>query len=221
MEIKQTKIIRSKRRSLALTITPDATLIVKAPQFLPQFLINSFIKSHREWIDKQLEKLETRPKIIAKQYKNGEEFLFLGMKLKLEYRDVSDIIMKDNLLIIPQLLQFRAQKQLIAWYKKQARQIITKQVDYYSEQMKTEYTSLTFSDTKTQWGSCTHDNKLQFSWRLVMTPITVINYVVIHELAHTFEKNHSREFWEIVNKFSPSYRRQKKWLKEYGSTLII
>ncbi len=75
--------------------------------------------------------------------------------------------------------------------------------------------------TKSQWGSCTHDNKLQFSWRLIMTPITVLNYVVIHELAHTTQKNHSRAFWDVVRRHCPSYNRQRKWLKEHGNSLVV
>ncbi|HRN69773.1 MAG TPA: SprT family zinc-dependent metalloprotease [Candidatus Woesebacteria bacterium] len=219
--IKETKIIRSKRKSLALTITPDATLIVKAPNFTPQFFINSFIRKHEDWIQKQLEKLEKRPQVRPKNYEADDTFLFLGMNLGLQYHDLPEISIQKSTLLFPSALKFRAQKQLTAWYKKQAREIITKQVEYYAKLMNTSYTGLTFSDTKSQWGSCSYDNKLQFSWRLIMTPITVINYVVVHELAHTFEKNHSKNFWEIVGKYVPSYRRQKKWLKEHGNTLVV
>jgi predicted metal-dependent hydrolase len=221
MNIKETKIVRSSRKSLALTITSDATLIVKAPKLVPKFLINAFIRNQEKWIQTQLKKLEKRPVALPKSYKSGEIFLFLGMKLELEYAEVTDVVVKDGKLLFPKGLEFRAQKQILAWYKIQARQIISQQVEDFSAQMKASYTSLTFSDTKSQWGSCTHDNKLQFSWRLVMTPITVLNYVVIHELAHTTEKNHSRKFWELVNKYCPSYNRQRKWLKEHGNTLVV
>jgi predicted metal-dependent hydrolase len=221
MQLKETKIIRSKRRSIAMTITPDATLVVKVPRLIPNFMINSFIKDHEEWIQKQLQKLEKRPVSEPKKYEPSEKFLFLGMELAFEYYDGVETVVKDGKLLFPKGLEFRAQKQLTAWYKKQAREIITTQVEYFAKQMGTSYTSLTFSDTKSQWGSCTHDNKLQFSWRLIMTPITVVNYVVIHELAHTTQKNHLKAFWDVVRRHCPSYNRQRKWLKEHGNTLVV
>ena len=101
----------------------------------------------------------------------------------------------------------------------QGKNILSEQVKSYALQMKAEYKEITFSDTKSQWGRCTHDNRLQFSWRLVMAPMLVINYVIIHELSHTFEKNHTQMFWMKVRNFNPSYRQQIKWLKEHGASL--
>lgn len=220
VDIIETKIIRSRRKTVALSVTPDATLIVKAPLFTPKFFINSFIKQHEEWIKKQIQVVQER-KQLEKDYRNGEIFLFLGLERQLDIGNYPEVALQDNKIVFPQALLFRAKKQLIAWYKKQAKIIITQQVEQYAKQMKTSYGSITFSDTRSQWGSCTHENNLQFSWRLIMAPILVINYVVVHELAHTFEKNHSREFWHIVNAYCPSYKRQRKWLSEHGKELVI
>ncbi len=144
MELKETKIIRSSRRSIAMTITPDATLIVKVPRLLPVFMINSFINDHDTWIQKQLQKLEKRPSSVPKKYEQAEKFLFLGMKLELEYYEGTEIVVKDNKLLFPKGLQFRVQKQLLAWYKIQARKIITQQVEFFAKQMGASYISLTF-----------------------------------------------------------------------------
>lgn len=217
-----TKIIRSKRKTLALTVTPDATIIVKAPLFTPMFFINRFIKQNENWIQNQLLKLQQRPRASQKRYQNGETFFFLGMQLQMETGNYKDIAVQKDKLLFPEFLLFRAQKQLISWYKKQAKEIITRQVDLYAAKMQTSYTGLiTFSDTKSQWGRCSHDDRLQFSWRLIMAPLLTLNYVVIHELAHTFEKNHSRAFWQIVRRYCPSYNRQRKWLKENAHLLTV
>lgn len=132
-----------------------------------------------------------------------------------------EIAIRGNTLLFPQPALFRAQKELTGWYVREARAIITKRVQFYAKQMHTSYLDLTFSDTRSQWGSCSSDNKLQFSWRLIMAPLLVIDYVVIHELAHTKEKNHSWAFWSKVRYFKPTYRLQKQWLDSNGVLLII
>lgn len=215
----QTKIIRSLRRTMTLQILPDKTLVVKAPFFLPQFEIDRFIKKHEGWVKKRLETITERKK-ADKKFQGGEEFLFLGKIYILKIGNYKQIEFKDNFLLYPNFLVFRIEKELSSWYINKAKMVITKQVEDYSDQMNAKYKSIMFSDTHSKWGTCFADNRLQFSWRLVMAPILVINYVVIHELAHTFEKNHSRSFWSKVRLFNPSYRQQIKWLKTHGNTLI-
>ena len=134
---------------------------------------------------------------------------------------MSRIEIAEGKLFYPQAIKFRIKKEIEQWYIAQAKEIITREVKRYAKEMNTTYTDLTFSDTKSQWGRCTHDNRLQFSWRLVMTPLLVLRYVVVHELAHTFEKNHSYLFWSKVRSVNPSYKQQIKWLKENGNTLVV
>jgi len=141
--------------------------------------------------------------------------------VKLKLGPYTEIAVSNDELLFPIALQFRAQKELRAWYIKQGRELITKQLEKYALEMGASYTDLTFSDTKSKWGSCSHDNRLQFSWRLIMAPVLVMNYVIIHELAHTTEKNHSRDFWKIVEKYTPSYRQSRKWLRDHGHTLVF
>lgn len=208
-------IERSNRRTVALHIQPDATVLVKAPNHMPQRQIDSFIEEHNEWIVKRLAVVEER----LKHRRNEDEYFFLGKTLKLTPGNYKEIAVKEDKLLFPVALMFRKEKELTAWYRKQAKNIISEQVKSYALQMKAEYKEITFSDTKSQWGRCTHDNRLQFSWRLVMAPMLVINYVIIHELSHTFEKNHTQMFWMKVRNFNPSYRQQIKWLKEHGASL--
>lgn len=208
-------IERSNRRTVALHIQPDATVLVKAPNRMPQRQIDSFLEEHKEWIGKRLTVVEER----MKHRRNDDEYFFLGKTLKFTPGNYQEIAVKEDRLLFPVALMFRKEKELTEWYRKQARNIITEQVKLYALQMKAEYREITFSDTKSQWGRCTHDNRLQFSWRLVMAPLLVLNYVVIHELAHTFQKNHTQLFWMKVRNYNPSYRQQIKWLKENGALL--
>lgn len=199
-----------------MQIEHDGTVVVKAPKLMFDFQVRHFIAAHKDWIEKNVEK---RRKALS--IKSKDEYFFLGQTLKLTPGKCIGIEVKNDKLLFPEALLFRKEKEIGNWYIRQAREIISRQTKLYSEKMKTSYKEITFSDTKSQWGRCTHDNRLQFNWRLVMAPLLVINYVVIHELAHTLEKNHTQMFWMKVRGQTPSYRQQIKWLKEHGAGLRI
>jgi predicted metal-dependent hydrolase len=215
------KIEKSRRRSMTLTITPDRTVLVKAPLLTPKFVIDRFITKHIEWIEKRLAKLATVPPAGTRTYTDGDIFLYLGKPVTMRLGPFTEISVNGSELHFPKALQFRAKKELEAWFVRQGKALITKQVAQYAMEMQVEYVDILFSDTKSKWGHCTHDNRLQFNWRLIMAPILVLNYVIVHELAHTTEKNHSRDFWRQVEKYNPSYRQSRKWLSENGHSLVF
>ncbi|CAN5166935.1 M48 family metallopeptidase [soil metagenome] len=209
-------VVRSARRSIALQIERDGTLLVKAPLFVRDRQIQQFLIQHEDWIEKRLNVIKK-----AKNSRLENEYLYLGQKLQFTPGNYTAISIGAGQLYYPESLLFRKNKELTSWYAHQASEIISQQVKRYALEMHTEFKEITFSDTKSQWGRCTSDNRLQFSWRLVMAPLITLNYVVIHELAHTIEKNHSQLFWMKVRNFNPSYRQQIKWLKENGQMLHI
>lgn len=215
-----TKIIKSIRRSLALQILPNATLVVKAPIWISDREIHSFIEKHKEWIEKRKVYLKKR-KVIKKEYQNGEKFMYLGKNYTLKIGDYNKVTLQGDFLLIPKLMHFRIKKELTNWYIKQAKEVVTALLRSCAKDMKTSFGSIRFSYTISKWGHCTRENNLQFSWRLIMAPLLIIRYVVIHELAHTLEKNHSRSFWNIVRTYNPSYKQQIKWLKEHGGSLVV
>jgi len=195
-------------------------VIVKAPRLVPNFVIQNFIKEKSDWIEKTLGKVQTR-KPIERRYEEGELFLFLGKEHALQFSLTTEIVAKNGKLYFPKAAHFRAQKELTAWYKKQAQDIILKRLEYYAKRMQAEYTQVMFSDTKSKWGTCFPDNSLQFNFRLVMAPLMVLDYVVIHELTHTTEKNHGDAFWRRVRLFTPAYKQHRKWLEEHAHLLAI
>lgn len=218
------KIIHSNRKSLALHVLPDATLVVKAPEHVSRRDIDKFITQHQDWIQERMEIIQKRsitPLTSQRQYKDGEEFLYLGNVHSLTIGNYKAISVKEDKILFPKFLEFRIKKELATWYIQQGKAIITERLEWYSKHMHLLYTGLSFADTKSRWGSCSHDNQLQFNWRLVMAPLLVINYVVVHELVHTQIKNHSPEFWRKVRSTNPSYRQQIKWLKENGEKLTL
>ncbi len=222
MDYKQkVEIIRSKRRSLSIHIKSDATLLIKAPLRTPERFIEQFINANEEWIQKQLNKKIKYIHRTVHAYIEGEEFMYLGNIVVLTFGDYKEITVQDGLLLFPKFLTFRIKKELSDWYIKKGKEIITRRLTWYANDMGISYTGLTFSDTKSRWGSCSHDNQLQFNWRLIMAPLLTINYVVVHELVHTIEKNHSSRFWNKVGFYNPSYKQQRAWLKEYNDILVL
>lgn len=220
MSIPEPQIIRSHRSSLTLHVGPGGEVIVKAPFLVPNFVIKRFIKEKEEWIKRSIEKLEAR-KPAQKKYVEGEEFLFLGKTYHLKLHSGTHIVLRDNFLLLPKASLFRAQKELAAWYMQQAREVISSRVELHAKEMKATYTGLLFSDTKSKWGTCFADNFLQFNFRLIMTPLMVLDYVVIHELTHTTEKNHSDAFWRKVRLYTPAYKQHRKWLNDNAQLLTV
>lgn len=215
------QVIRSHRRSISIEINPEGEVIVKAPILAPIFLIKRFVHEKRSWIEKHLTKQKTRIQ-KTKEYKEGEKFLYLGKEYTFYLGNFKEINLTSNgLLNFPHALVFRAQKELTNWYIKQAKSLISERVKYHAQKMKVNYGTITFSDTRSKWGTCTYHNNLQFSWRLIMAPIQVLDYVIIHELAHTTEKNHSYKFWGVVGLQTPAYKQHRKWLKTNGHQLVI
>ncbi len=216
----QPRIIRSRRSSLSLEITKEGEVVVKVPFLTPNFFIQRFLKEKEEWIIKTLAKVHKR-KIPTKTYEDGEQFLFLGDSYQLTYASGIEIVLKDGKLLVPHAMKFRIKKELEKWYMRQASAIISKRVEFHAQKMNAQYTNIFYSDTRSKWGTCFADNTLQFNFRLVMVPLMVMDYVVIHELTHTTEKNHGDSFWRRVRLFTPAYKQHRKWLNEHAHVLQI
>ncbi|MBO5095030.1 MAG: M48 family metallopeptidase [Lachnospiraceae bacterium] len=110
---------------------------------------------------------------------------------------------------------------LEARYRKAAREYITARVAYYEPIIGVTHTRLSIRDQKTRWGSCSSRGGLNFNWRLMLAPPRVLDYVVVHELCHRKEMNHSKAFWHAVETVLPDYRELRKWLRENGNTLVL
>ncbi len=217
-------IKRSNRKTLSLKINEAGEVIVYAPLLLPKTLINQFIKKHEAWINKHLQRINQRNiAFTQKQFIDGEEFLYIGNKYQLitTYTTPKNLIIfnQKNFLLNPEvkdpLTLFKS------WYKEQAQTIFQEQVQYHSKLMNLIPTDIKLSNAKTRWGSCNTKNLIRLNWKLIMAPLSIINYVIIHELAHINQKNHSKTFWEIVQNFDPEYKQHRKWLKENGYLLDL
>ncbi len=213
-------IIRERRRTIALHIRPDATLVVKAPYLIPTFIINRFIKEKEAWIRSKIHQMMAMPKASKKQFVSGEDFLYLGKTYKLKI-DHTDSIQLSESLLFPFKFKMSIQKRLLQWYRDSALKTVSERVNNLAPIMKVKYEDISLSNAKGRWGACTGTNELSFNWRLIMAPQHIMDYVVVHELAHITVKNHSKKFWDLVQKYCPDYRIRRKWLKVNGKTLEL
>lgn len=106
-------------------------------------------------------------------------------------------------------------------YKKMAKDILKKRLDYYCEIMGVEYTALSVRNQKTRWGSCSSKRSISLNYKLIFAPMSVMDYVIVHELCHLLEMNHSKAFWNQVERVLPDYKVAKKWLRENGHTFYL
>lgn len=220
MAIPSPHIQRSNRLSIAIHITREGQLVVKAPRFAPHFMIQNFLEEKKDWIEKAMKKVNQR-KPQSRQYKEGEVFYYLGQQRKLVFHDGIEIAVRESELFFPKALTFRIEKELQQWFVQQSKTTIMQRLSVKSQEMDADFGEVRFSDTQSKWGTCFPDNSLQFNWRLIMAPLMVLDYVVIHELAHTTEKNHGDAFWRKVRQFTPAYRQHRKWLNDNAHLLSV
>jgi len=152
--------------------------------------------------------------------KDGDLIPYLGGFLQIEIRDCDrrgeNVTLSQNKLIVtvrPGVAEINAT--IEKWYRAQARQILKEKVDRQSQRMVVDYNKMRLKGQKTLWGSCSRKNNLNFNWRLLMTPEPVIDYVVVHELSHLKEMNHTKKFWQVVAIYCPEWQQHRKWLKEH------
>jgi len=209
------KIIRSRRRTISLEITKDAALIVRAPLRAPDSTITNLIREKQGWIEKKMAEIRSRPVPQKKAFVNGEPFLFLGKAYSLEILSGSDagISLGEKLYVgehrLPEIRSL-----IQAWYAQKAKEILPARVAGYSAILDYLPKKIRISDTRRRWASCSTSGTLSFCWRLVLAPPEVIDYVIVHELVHMRQPDHSPRFWEKVRAAMPDYEMRKRWLRE-------
>lgn len=222
MNIEIEKIIRTKRKTVALYITEDATLIVKVPFNTSDKTIKEVVLKHKRWIEQKKRKIETRdPKFSPKEFVNGEGFLYIGRHYRLKIVDDQKAPLNfENEFYLSRDALPRAKEVFIEWYKKTAYEKISERVKWYAHKRGFKYNMVKITNAQKRWGSSSNGN-LNFSWRLIMAPLPVIDYVVVHELVHLEEKNHTKAFWDKVKMLMPNYEKHENWLKKNGYLLRL
>ncbi|MCX6036484.1 MAG: SprT family zinc-dependent metalloprotease [Chloroflexi bacterium] len=216
-------LIHSRRKTVALIIQRDGSLTVRAPLRMSAVHIQEFVHNHEQWIHKKQAQAQAAPPPLKKHYLDGETFLYLGKEVPLT------IVARQRFALTFSGYKFhlansnlpKARQVFIRWYKAQALAVISERVAFHAEKNGFTWRKIRISSARTRWGSCSTNGTLSFTWRLVLAPPEVIDYVVVHELAHTQIKNHSPNFWHRLAEILPEFKRHVSWLKKNGRFLTL
>ena len=216
------KIIRTSRRSKSISLKIiNGILEISCPYNTSEIFIKNLIEKKKVWINKNIERSRKIHQKID-QISNG--FIsYKGSVLKLVYKksNIERIVFEDNKLKIFYSVESRSKKLIIEWLKLQANNFLRERLMFLSKRISIEFNSLTIKSYTARWGSCNIRGDIFLNWKLIMLPESVIDYVLIHELAHISVPNHSKKFWELVKKKKPNYCKNQKWLKDNGSSFIL
>lgn len=176
------EIKRSNRKTLALEVTADLRVIVRAPLYVSRTRIEQFVWEKKDWIEQSMQKVKKRMQ---------EKELLPGLTEE-----------EQNILA------------------KKAKSVFAQKAAYYAPLVGVDYGNITIRSQKTRWGSCSAKGNLNFNCLLLLAPEKVQDYVVVHELCHRKEMNHSARFWQEVSRVMPEYKIYRTWLKEHGSEIM-
>ena len=176
-------VIRSRRKTIAVQVRQDGTVLVRAPRLMPRWEIRRFVESHQDWIGKQLQKQAA------------------AQALRKETEPLSQQELKE--------------------LAERARRDLTMRCAFWAEKVGVSYGRISIRHQKSRWGSCSSKGNLNFNCLLMLAPDSVRDYVVVHELCHRKEMNHSDKFYAEVLRVFPEYWKWDKWLKKNGSLLMM
>ena len=214
------QIIRSNRKTLSLSINENADLVVRAPHRASYDEIQKFISEKSTWIN-------NKQRLIKAQLEDNEnqhlrsQCLYLGSlyPLKIDNSNVEPISFNGHMFTITNVNRERISLPLKSWYKKRFIEVALPRLSYFSDKYKLKVNQVRVKEQKTLWGSCSSKNNINLNYLLIMAPMKVIDYVIVHELVHTIHKNHSAKFWQKVETIMPNYKDARYWLKENGYKL--
>jgi predicted metal-dependent hydrolase len=213
----------AKRRKLTITVERDRRVIVHAPAGATEEKIHQVVESKRQWIFEKIghpQKYQDLPHPPGKELVSGESALYLGRQYRIEMvkTGLSQIQFAQRFFIPAGEGKKRAEV-LREWYIDKAKEKIAPRVQRHARELGVNVAEVKIVENRYRWGSCTLKNNVNFNWRLMKAPMFVIDYVIVHELAHLIEANHTPKFWNIVRTQAPIMEKAKAWLKEHGELL--
>jgi predicted metal-dependent hydrolase len=215
-------IRRSPRaKYVRLEVRPETGLTVVIPRSYKPDQIPDLIKKKERWISGKLARYShIKQSRSNRSLKNGDTVPYLGRDLKvvtrLSEKKIESVNLERNRLLVDLVAgENRLNLLLERWYRMQAVELLEEKVNRMSALMGLKYGRLSIRGQKTRWGSCSLKGNLNFNWKLLMVPEPVIDYVIIHELTHLKEMNHTKRFWQLVEQYCPQWRNYRKWLRDH------
>ncbi len=217
---------RSHRKTASIYIERDGEISVLVPEKLSDRQVEELLESKRKWIYRGLaEWQDLNARRVHRDYVNGEGFLYLGRsyRLKLVPDLPEPLMLKDGYFClrgtngaIPD-----AHAAFKAFFREKGNAHIPPRVTYFQAKMDVQPKSIKVIELKHRWASWTPGGNLNFHWKCMMAPLTILDYIVVHELAHLIYPNHTAAFWNEVDKVLPDYRERKEWLRINGAGMDL
>lgn len=224
-------VVRSGRKTVSVIIDPVDGVIVRAPQRVNDTQIQEIVKRKAPWILGKLkgvhEMVDHPPK---KEFVSGESFLYLGRNYRLKIRRTTAPQPRIRLIggrftidVDPSVGEDTQEEvirnALIGWYMNHAKTRLVERVDLYSSKVDASSSKVVVKKQLKRWGSCTKNGILHFNWKIIMAPMSIVDYVVVHELCHLRKPSHSSDFWTLLRSVVPDYNERRAWLKKNGRML--
>ena len=224
----QVEVVRSPRRTAALHIVGSA-LQVRVPEHLRDERVAALLQQKRPWIRAKVAQRQQLPPHRPRELVSGESFPYLGRHYRLQVQEghavgvcLSGGLLRATVRPHEQGDQRRARLHLYLerWYRTRALERLQDKVDRYARQMDVAPAGVSVRAFRSRWGSCNKRGQVVFNWHIIKAPHPVVDYVVIHELAHLVHANHSRAFWLLVESHCPSFAIHRLWLKERAHRIL-
>ena len=223
------EIVRSQRATADIVIERDGRVLVRAPVSVPDQRIEDLIEAKRYWIYKNLaEWRDLNATRVLREYRNGEGFLYLGRsyRLLLVANQEAPLSLKNGRFCLRRDLVDKgaieaAKAAFRGYYIERGSERIAQRVNYYAPKVGVTPIEIDVRELGNRWASCSPNGNLAFHWKCMMAPQTIIDYIVVHELCHFHQLDHTDSFWNEVDKVMPRYREQKEWLRVHGAGLDV
>lgn len=182
------------------------------------------LSENAAWVMEKKQKYDSyREQVPDREFEPGEMFPYLGEEYEIvvEKRPSSEIAENALRLAEHHVEQTSIKRALETFYQRKAREYFGDEADRLADQMGVKYEQIEVRNQRTKWGSCSTTGTLGLNWRLMMAPPEIVDYVVVHELAHLREANHGDEFWSLVEEYDPEYEEHAEWLNENSARLVF
>lgn len=203
---------RARRLSLRIS-SLDGKVTLSGPPYVRERDYMAFIRDKEDWIIKNLAVMPEKTHVAA-----GAVLVYRGSPVTVTMASQRGVRIAGDAIYVA-----RASRSIGAsikgFLKSQARDALAYASDRYAAQLGVGYSALVLRDTRSRWGSCSSQGQLMYSWRLIMAPPDILDYVAAHEVAHLIEMNHSRAFWNVVARLYPDYEKAREWLRSHGPML--
>lgn len=214
---------RSNRKTISIYLERDSSITIIAPKETTINKIEKVIENKRPWIYKSQSEFEILNRNrVKRDIVNGESYLYLGKyyKLKITSETNKPLYLQRGTFLLHQKHIPKARKHFIDFYKKKGIEHISHRVNYFKGKLDVDPENIKIMDLQNRWAS-RKNNNLYFHWKVSMAPLKIIDYLIVHELAHFMVPNHSNEFWKIVESILPDYLERENWLKINGANMDI